>query len=161
MADLGLVRVDYRLIHGQVIAKWLKQIQADKIIVINDNLAKDSFMQKVYKMAVPPSVTVQIIDLSTALSKWKENNMGEGKILLLFKDVETAVKAWEGGITYSTLQVGGLGGGPGRKPIYKNVSLSDNDFNLLNKLSNQDVNIIFQAIPEEKPMEFKKITAKM
>lgn len=36
-------RIDYRLIHGQVITKWLKRSNADKIIVIDDELYNDPF----------------------------------------------------------------------------------------------------------------------
>ena len=39
-----LTRIDYRLIHGQVITKWTNKAAANRIIVVNDELAKDKFM---------------------------------------------------------------------------------------------------------------------
>lgn len=39
-------RIDYRLIHGQVITKWLKRSDANKIIVIDDPLSRDPFWLK-------------------------------------------------------------------------------------------------------------------
>ncbi|HAH3645786.1 TPA: PTS sugar transporter subunit IIB [Escherichia coli] len=49
-------RIDYRLIHGQVITKWLKRSDANKIIVIDDPLSRDPFLAEVYKMAAPSGV---------------------------------------------------------------------------------------------------------
>ena len=43
-----LTRIDYRLIHGQVITKWTNKAAANRIIVVNDELAKDKFMASVY-----------------------------------------------------------------------------------------------------------------
>lgn len=40
MAEIKLVRVDFRLIHGQVITRWLKQTNANRIVVIDNKLSK-------------------------------------------------------------------------------------------------------------------------
>ena len=40
MAKISLIRADFRLIHGQVITKWLKQSNANRIIIIDDALSK-------------------------------------------------------------------------------------------------------------------------
>ena len=50
MAKVALIRVDYRLIHGQVVAKWLKDTQSTKIIIVNDVLAKDRTMGNISRM---------------------------------------------------------------------------------------------------------------
>ncbi len=52
MADIRLVRVDFRLMHGQVIAAWMNQVDGNAIMIINDQLAGDSFMKNVYKMVM-------------------------------------------------------------------------------------------------------------
>ena len=48
MAKITLVRVDHRLIHGQVITKWVKIAQAQKIIIVDDFLGQDEFMADIY-----------------------------------------------------------------------------------------------------------------
>ena len=44
MADIRLIRVDFRLMHGQVIANWLNQVEGDSIMIVNKKLANDPFM---------------------------------------------------------------------------------------------------------------------
>ena len=45
MAEIKLFRIDSRLIHGQIITKWLKVSKADKIVVVDGTLAADDFMK--------------------------------------------------------------------------------------------------------------------
>ena len=47
MAAISLIRIDFRLIHGQVVTKWVKQANADRIIIVNDALANDEFLGSV------------------------------------------------------------------------------------------------------------------
>ena len=60
MAEIQVIRADFRLIHGQVITKWIRQTPANKILIIDDVLAKDSFMSSIYVMAAPPGIEVMI-----------------------------------------------------------------------------------------------------
>ena len=88
MAEISLIRIDFRLIHGQVVTKWVKQANANRIIIVNDMLAKDEFLASVYKMAAPSNVKVDIFTIDESSQRWKENAFGDGKVLLLFKNVE-------------------------------------------------------------------------
>ena len=46
-------RVDSRLIHGQVIARWSVKYGTEEIIIVDDLLADDDFMKDIYVMAAP------------------------------------------------------------------------------------------------------------
>ena len=54
--EVGLIRVDSRLLHGQVVTRWIKQVEAQQVIILDDNLAQDDFMIEVFKMAAPEGV---------------------------------------------------------------------------------------------------------
>ncbi len=63
MATLSLVRIDQRLIHGQVMAMWSKEYPIDHILVIDDPPSKDPFAKKIYGMAVPSSIKVYMLSV--------------------------------------------------------------------------------------------------
>ena len=63
MEGIKLVRIDFRLIHGQVITKWSNKISATRIVVVNDALSKDEIMADIYVMAAPPGMTVDVISI--------------------------------------------------------------------------------------------------
>lgn len=58
MANIVLCRIDSRLIHGQVVTKWVGQSQANRIAVVSDELDADPFMKNIYLMAAPPNIKV-------------------------------------------------------------------------------------------------------
>jgi D-glucosaminate-specific PTS system IIB component len=159
MATQFLARIDSRLIHGQVVAKWLKTIHANHIIVIDDSLAKNSFMSNIYSMAAPPGCKVTIVTIEKALEQWNSDHLGidSNSTIMLFKDVKTALSVWQQGLKLTQLQVGGLGAGPDRKTVFKNITLNAKDAADLALLSNCGVNIIFQTVPEDTPNTLKTI----
>ena len=48
MSKIVLTRVDSRLIHGQVVTKWLQQSGANEILVVSDELEQDEFLQSIF-----------------------------------------------------------------------------------------------------------------
>ncbi len=156
MAKIPLVRVDYRLIHGQVVARWLKDTQATKIIIVNDVLAKDKSMGNIYRMATPAGVRCAIVSVGHFVESWKESQLGEGVAMVLFRDVATTYRAWKAGFDAPHLQIGGLGAGPGRKIVYQNITLNEEDFSMLQEMS-QEWDIFFQATPEDSKKEYTAV----
>ncbi|WP_340002273.1 PTS sugar transporter subunit IIB [Oceanobacillus sp. FSL K6-0127] len=162
MAQIELVRVDFRLIHGQVITKWVRQTFANRIVIIDDNLAKDEFMRSIYVMAAPSNIEVNVYSVESAINNWVENEMGHGKLFILFKDVETAFKTIKGGVPIKDLQIGGLGAGPGRKAIFGPITLNEEDANLLRELDQENnCHVYLHQVPDEPKMELKKALEKL
>ncbi|HHV19168.1 MAG TPA: PTS sugar transporter subunit IIB, partial [Thermoanaerobacterales bacterium] len=149
MENIVLVRIDMRLIHGQVIAKWVKQLNINKIFIVDDEISKDKFLTKIYKSAAPPSLKVKICSVEDFIAELDMVNSSENRILILFKNVTSLMSAWKKGFEIETVQIGGLGGGQGRKIIHRNITVSQNDMEDLLQLHKSGVKIVFQAIPEE------------
>lgn len=85
MANITLTRIDSRLIHGQVIVKWSRIANGNRIVIVDDELEKDSFMVDIYQMAAPSGMSVEIYSTTRAAEEFKKDKMGEGKILLLLE----------------------------------------------------------------------------
>ena len=73
MAKSLAVRVDDRLIHGQVVTQWVKVFKAQKIVVIDNNVAKDKMQKNVLKFAAPPEIKVSIFSVDKAVEIWEKN----------------------------------------------------------------------------------------
>ena len=161
MADINLVRIDFRLIHGQVVTKWVKQANANRIIIINDMLAKDEFLASVYKMAAPSNVKVHIFTIDDAMMKWNENQFGEGKILLLFKNVSDIRSLQKLGFPVPEVQIGGLGGGSGRVNTPSGISFDAKDVQLLREMIAEGSEIHIQVVPTQQKYEIEKVIDKL
>ena len=161
MSKIVLARVDSRLIHGQVVTKWLQQSAANEIIVVSDELEQDEFLQSIYLMAAPPGVEVIIKGTASVKDYWEgEAAAKNSKVLFLVPDLVTLKEMVEAGIVTEGVQVGGLGGGPSRKNVVKNINLSEEDVAILEGLLAKEINVYFQAIPEENPVPIQKLIEK-
>ncbi|MBC3218240.1 PTS system mannose/fructose/N-acetylgalactosamine-transporter subunit IIB [Serratia fonticola] len=160
MANIVLCRIDSRLIHGQVVTKWVGQSQANRIAVVSDELEADPFMKSIYLMAAPPNVKVDCYgNLSFAVA-WRENQLGEGNVLVLFPNLASVQQAVVDGFDVKNIQVGGLGGGPNRKAVFQNITLDEADVAILRDLQQRGVTVFFQTIPEDKPQVLADILKK-
>lgn len=160
MAEIVLCRIDSRLIHGQVMTKWVNQSQANKIVVVSDELAQDEFMLEIYLLSAPAGVKIDCYGIEDTIKNWKENQFGSGKVLLLLPDLKSVKEVYDGGVEVSQIQVGGLGGAPNRKVVFQNITLDDADVETLEYLNGKGIDIIFQTIPEDVPMKFDEILKK-
>lgn len=157
MAEIGLIRVDSRLIHGQVITKWLTYAKANRIIVVDDQLASDSFMSKIYANSAPKDIQVQILNLSDFNQSWQNQQLGQGVVLILFKDIATLYQVFKQGFPLKIVQLGGLPGGFGKEKIYKAISLTPTEKQQLIEIANAGNKIEMQVIPEDSKADFMKI----
>lgn len=160
MYNIKLVRLDFRLIHGQVIAKWFGQIMGNEIVIIDDDLSQDSFMASIYEMTAPVDSKVHVYSVEDAVKKVEDGTFASGKVLVLFKNVDQVFKAVEKGFKIDELQIGGLGSAPGRINVYGPITLDDHDASLLKKIADQGTNIYLQQVPEEAKMTFSKVLEK-
>lgn len=160
MAEIVLCRIDSRLIHGQVMTKWVNQCQANRIVVVSDTLAVDEFMLEIYLMSAPTGVKVECCSKTDAIKSWLADQFGSGRVLLLLPDLESMKEVYDGGIKVTDIQVGGLGGAPNRKVVFQNITLDDADTEKLIYLQEAGVRIIFQTIPEDVPQNLYAILRK-
>ena len=152
MPNITFARVDHRLIHGQVITKWSKIAAAQKILIVDDVLAQDSFMVDIYKMAAPSGVDVDIKSAEATAEAYKADDLGAGNVFLLFKSIQMARKAADAGLELKTLQLGGVPAEAGRKIVFQAVALNDDDVADLTHLADGGTEITLQVVPEEAGM---------
>ena len=161
LEGIKLVRVDFRLIHGQVITKWSKLTDAKSIIVVNDQLAADEFMADIYVIAAPPGMQVDVISKGQFVEEAKAGKYDTGKILVLFKNIEDAREVVEKGAKFEQVQVGGLGSGNGRTSVVKGISVDRTDIDNLNYMQEQGAEVTFQVTPEEPKLSLEKASKKV
>ncbi len=159
--SIVLTRVDFRLIHGQVITRWLTQCQINEIVTVDTALSKDSFMQEVFKMAAPKEVKIKILNIDEAVKQQQEGAFDKNRVMLLFKSVKELSDACKAGLKLEEVQIGGLGGGPGRKAVNNAITLDRTDADMLLDLEKDGINIYFQTTPDYPSETLAKAVAKL
>lgn len=161
MAKIGLARVDYRLVHGQVVVRWSKAVDTDRIVVIDDVLCKDEMMALIYKMAAPKNYAFSLLGTSEFMEQWKEGAFGEETLLILFQSVAACEKAFEAGLPMEKVQLGNCPKSPGKTDVCKYIFLDETEFTLLEKMNQAGVEIYMQNVPDDRELKYGVIEKKM
>lgn len=157
MGKLNMVRVDYRMVHGQIVAKWIKFRPVDRLILADDSLVDDPFMGDIYRMAVPDREVdiVKLGDVQTAIDRKNDT------VLLIFKDVASAYTVYKNGLQLPELNVGAVQNSVQRKAVVQGVALSVEEYEKLSEMKAEGVNVFLQPIPENDPVSLGSIEKKL
>ena len=159
--ELGLVRIDDRLIHGQVVAVWCRHQKFTRVVIVDDGVAADAFMQEVLSLAAPPGLTVDVRSIEEGSKELSLDAPDRGTTMVLLKSPQTAKQLYDGGVKYSVLNVGGIGSRPGRKNIFKNIAASEEEIAILRQLLDQGVKITLLTVPGEKSKDFVDLVSRL
>jgi D-glucosaminate PTS system EIIB component len=154
---LKLVRVDDRLIHGQVVAIWLKALNARRIVIIDDRTARDEFLREVITYAAPPGVTVEIHDLAAGTERLQQLAGDPEPIFVLMRSPVTALRLREAGVEFPVLNVGGIGAGPGRKPLYRNIAASPEEVEAMRTIETMGTSVELRIVESDRPVMFSSV----
>lgn len=149
MAKIVLARIDDRLVHGQVMTQWLQYSGGNHIVIVDSDVAADSFNTNMMKMAVPRSVKLDVFTEEEGAEKI--NGLPESaKIIILAKKPQIFDKLVEDGLEIDTVIVGGMGQNQERRKLYKNIAASDEEREAFRKIIDQGVDLNIQVVPSDK-----------
>ena len=95
-AKIVLARLDYRLLHGQVVFTWTTKVQAERIIVVDNAAANDEIKKGALKLAKPQGVRLNVFTVERALAKMdKLNTLGE-RVMFVFGNTAEMLQFCQG-----------------------------------------------------------------
>jgi PTS system mannose-specific IIB component len=154
---LRLVRVDDRLIHGQVVAIWLKALNAKRIVIVDDPTARDAFLSEIITLAAPHGVPVEVLDVESGTERVRALAEAQEPIFVLVRSPLVALHLREAGVAFPLLNVGGLGAGPGRKPLYRNISASPTEMDAMRRLEELGTSVELRIVENDRPVAFRSV----
>lgn len=155
--NIALVRVDSRLVHGQILEAWVPFIKAKCIIVVNDKVAADPFLETVIKMAVPSDMEVIISSIDDFVQNYTFMH-GHGKrTIVLFGSIADACNAYERGFHFDKLNIGNVHNNEYKVCCSSSVFLCDEEISTLeNLLKKAGVFVEVQRVPKGRAVNIKE-----
>ncbi len=139
--EIGLARIDDRLIHGQVATRWTKESKVSRIVVVNDDVAKDSVRSTMLKSVAPPGVTAHVVDVEKMIRVYNNPEYAGERMMLLFTNPTDVVRLMEAGVAFKSINVGGMAYKDGKKMITSAVAVDDKDIEAFKKLDAQNIEL--------------------
>lgn len=149
MQKLANIRIDVRLIHGQVAAMWVNTLHANRIMVVDEIAYHDSTLKIALKMACPSGVKLSILTPEKAANNWNINKYDGDNVMIVVREPKTLLKLWDCGFHFDQVNVGNMASRPNTKQIKRTVHVSEEDVEAFNELAKRHVKFTAQMTPGE------------
>ncbi len=160
---IAMVRLDERLIHGQVAIKWSRHLNVDRIVVVSDEAAANPVVQKSLMMAAPATAKTIIKSLEKAVKLLQDPKAADHRILIIVSNPEDLLKIVTEVKGIPVINVGNYGrvaakrGTEARKTYGSNLYAYDDEAEVLKKVIDTGIKCIYQTIPDDTPEELAKV----
>ena len=143
-----LLRIDERLIHGQVVIGWANQLRPDRYVVVDDELAASSWEQDLYRLGAA-GIDVTFLTTGEALERIAEWRTAPERTILLTRDIATMRRLAEGGgLRGESIIVGGVHHAPGREEALTYVHLTERELGDLVAIEAAGADVAARDLPD-------------
>ena len=144
---IKLVRVDHRLVHGQVAFSWTKNLEADCILVASDALMKDELKMAAMKMAKPTGVKLVMKSLDDSITALNSGVTDKYKLFILCESIADVYYLASKTDVIKSINLGGMKAREDRRQIAKAVFVSDDDVTKLKDLNAKGIELEVRLVP--------------
>lgn len=155
-----MVRVDTRLLHGQVATTWTKQTNPDRIIVVSDAVSHDELRKTMIQQAAPPGVKAHVIPIKKMIEVSKDPRFGATKAMLLFETPQDLLKCVEGGVDIKKVNLGSMAHSVGKVVVTNALAMDMDDVECLEKLASKGIEFDVRKVPSDSPENFDSMMKK-
>ncbi len=141
------LRIDDRLIHGQVVEGWVPFLKVDLVVVVSAAAAADEVQTALMKMALPPSVGLLVLSVDDAVVVLASPQMSARSALVLVPGPAEALALIEKGVAVDRVNVGGLHYTVGKVQLGRALFLDEKDRLALRALAAKGVRLEGRALP--------------
>lgn len=147
-----LVRVDDRLLHGQIMAKWVPHMGGNTILVASDETSGDPVACSFIEACSEEELEVYVRSVKGSVDFVGDLNLKDGdrRIIFVVSSIEDARRAYDYGLTFDSLNIGNIhhcGKGNGCREISTSVTLDSNDDAIIEEFCTLGVRVYIQDLP--------------
>ncbi len=154
---LVMIRIDDRLIHGQVVVGWGSVIKPDRILLSSDEVATVEWQRTIYMSAVPEHLSASVLTLKDTIHALKNAEFGDERVLLLVDSPKSIVYLVENGIDIKEVNVGGMHFKPGKNQISSFIFVDEQDIENFKILCEKGVRLEGRDVPTRSPVDICKV----
>lgn len=158
---IGLVRIDDRLIHGQVATRWTKETNVSRIIVVSDEVAADKVRKTLLTQVAPPGVSAHVVDVDKMVRVWNNPKYARDRVMLLFTNPTDVVRVVEQGIEVKSVNIGGMAFRQGKTQVNNAVSVDNKDIEAFQKLNARGIELEVRKVSTDPRLKMMDLIAKM
>lgn len=148
---IKMLRIDDRLIHGQIAVVWSKELGVDRIVVANDKVAKNEIQKATLRMAAPSNIKCSILSVSDACKIFNDPRSKNMKILTIVNNTLDAKTICENTKDIELFNVGNYGliseNVSSKRKIGDTFYVDEEDVKNLNRIVELGIPSVYQLVP--------------
>ena len=154
---LSLIRIDDRLIHGQVVEGWVPALGIERILVVSDEAAKDPTQAALWRLCAPEKVELRIESVANGAEAVRRCAEDASKTLVLASGPKEILALLDAGVKLESVNVGGLHYAAGTVRLGKAIYLGEEDIAAFEGIANKGVRVEGRAVPGETPIDLLSV----
>ena len=151
---ITLLRVDHRLLHGQVAFSWTQYVGADCILIATDNVPDVELRKTTIKLAKPPSVKLVIKNINDSIESIKSGVTDKYNLFIVVESVNNAWRIASAVEEIKSINLGGIKAKEGSKNISKAINLLPEEIEQLQQLVGKGVEVEIRQVPNDRKQLF-------
>lgn len=151
------VRIDGRLIHGQVANLWTSYLDITRIMVVDEIAAASDIDKAGLRLACPAGVNLSVLTVEKAATNINEGRYDSQRVLLVTRNPQTLLQLIERGVALTEINVGNMSQTDKTRSVKKSVNVTDEDVEVFKQLSAKGISLTAQMVPNEEKIDFMKL----
>ncbi len=150
------IRVDHRLLHGQVAFSWVHALGVDCIVIANDKILKDQMALMAIKMAKPVGVKLVVKSIDDFIDSAKSGITDKYKMFVITENIVDACKIAEA-LGIQKINLGGTKAQPEKRQISQAIFLTNDEEELIMDMVTKGIVFEVQMVPGDKVTNVKEL----
>jgi len=151
------VRIDDRLIHGQVVEGWVNFLKATCIMVADDHVAANALQKSIMEISVPQGLKVAIGSVEDICAQLHTSAFDTERVILLFSNPSDVLRALKSGLDCQALNIGGMHYVQGKRKLLDVLAVDDIDLDALKEIASRGIRVDIQTVPTQRPLLLDKV----
>ena len=147
---IKFIRIDHRLLHGQVVFSWSKSLQIYRILVVNDEAANDEFKKMSLELSKPQGIKLNIFTVENTLTKISKIEALSENIMMIFGNTKDVRQCCESYSNVKEINYGGIIKKEGSKQFSNAIFLTENEIEDAKVLKSMGIKQFMQQVPTSK-----------
>ena len=152
--SITAVRIDGRLIHGQVANLWTTKLGINRIMVVDDGVTTNAIEKSGLKLATPAGVKLSILSIEKAAANILAGKYDSQRLLIIAKKPDRLLRLVELGVPIKKINVGNMSQSDDSKSITRSINVIEEDIEKFKKLDEKGVELVSQMVPNDREEKF-------
>jgi len=157
--SLVLIRIDDRLIHGQVVVGWGRLLKPGRIILCSDTIAESPWEKEIYMGAEamsPYPLSISVFTTEETMAFLNNELNEQEKIILLVETPEDILELIKRGIKMDKINVGGMHYKQGKRRLAPYIFVDERDIKLFKEIDQMEIELEGREVPTGKRIDIIK-----